>query len=785
MVALGLDQSQHLEPGKAGSKRWAREDSDRNRGGGGGGGQKKAEPPSRTEDLNRRKTLERVPQPARRERPDESETESDFELQPASDVESPGVVRHEHVEVIVAGRADVTIRRLHDRRFVKLWADEDVRCFDAVVKWKAFNKEASKEKALTVFCPKFRAADAIVSVIYGVEQWDYILRFKKSKHEDAAVLARNEFERRLCKRGVVMEHEQSKEKSSTIYVKLLVPFHVLCVEARTLKLMFRLKEPPYPLPADAHPKKRTGLFSFGHYHLDLNVQHAVLDSKNLSNYQFKLLQKDNTYKFVDCESQPAHVVRTKFFEERHRILIAYNLLDQIEIKLKTNQRFRCEGIHYLIDHRFYTDMYPVHQSDDLDDDVEKMDAKTRLAQAQNHEWTLRTRLINGFVKSRQQPIDLMRDYFGEKIALYFVYLQFYNHWLAGSSVFGVIVFIFGIVVTVVNDDNSATDWHHLFDNALSPYFALLMALWSVLYLRYWQRRNSYFSIKWATHTFEASTIQRHAFEPAGKRLSPITGKIELHYPSYKRHIRQFISFLATLPFVGLVIATVLAQIAFIAWLQNTYHTSEQGTALAASLIGLVSIQICRRCYRPVALRLNEFENYKSEDGFERALVVKNWCFEFLNIYSHIIYFAFVRPFLTGATILGFPRHEADCEKDICSADVTLELIIIFLGDQAVDRMEEILLPWIVNKFRSMRMAFRKVVPDEKHWPQYYKDERRQANEGLDDDYFQKAIQYGYVTMFVTAFPLAPLCAYINNVFEVRLDAYKMLKVLRRPPSFPA
>lgn len=42
------------------------------------------------------------------------------------------------------------------------------------------------------------------------------------------------------------------------------------------------------------------------------------------------------------------------------------------------------------------------------------------------------------------------------------------------------------------------------------------------------------------------------------------------------------------------------------------------------------------------------------------------------------------------------------------------------------------------------------------------------------------IQYGFVTIFVTAFPLAPLFALINNVFEMRLDAKKFIKYYRRP-----
>lgn len=42
------------------------------------------------------------------------------------------------------------------------------------------------------------------------------------------------------------------------------------------------------------------------------------------------------------------------------------------------------------------------------------------------------------------------------------------------------------------------------------------------------------------------------------------------------------------------------------------------------------------------------------------------------------------------------------------------------------------------------------------------------------------MQYGFVTLFVAAFPLAPLFALLNNIAEIRLDAYKMVKEARRP-----
>ena len=47
------------------------------------------------------------------------------------------------------------------------------------------------------------------------------------------------------------------------------------------------------------------------------------------------------------------------------------------------------------------------------------------------------------------------------------------------------------------------------------------------------------------------------------------------------------------------------------------------------------------------------------------------------------------------------------------------------------------------------------------------------------------LQFGFVTMFVAAFPLAPLFALINNIFEVRVDAVNFICQFRRPVPHPA
>jgi len=53
-------------------------------------------------------------------------------------------------------------------------------------------------------------------------------------------------------------------------------------------------------------------------------------------------------------------------------------------------------------------------------------------------------------------------------------------------------------------------------------------------------------------------------------------------------------------------------------------------------------------------------------------------------------------------------------------------------------------------------------------------------EGTFADFDEMVIQFGYVTLFVVAFPLTPLLALLSNVLENRVDGTKLCKLVRRP-----
>lgn len=53
-------------------------------------------------------------------------------------------------------------------------------------------------------------------------------------------------------------------------------------------------------------------------------------------------------------------------------------------------------------------------------------------------------------------------------------------------------------------------------------------------------------------------------------------------------------------------------------------------------------------------------------------------------------------------------------------------------------------------------------------------------ESTFDDYLELVVQFGYVMLFAPVFPMAALCAFLNNLIEIRSDAFKLCYVYKRP-----
>ncbi|CAM9545997.1 unnamed protein product [Ectocarpus sp. 8 AP-2014] len=171
--------------------------------------------------------------------------------------------------------------------------------------------------------------------------------------------------------------------------------------------------------------------------------------------------------------------------------------------------------------------------------------------------------------------------------------------------------------------------------------------------------------------------------------------------------------------------------------------------IVTSVINSIQIQVLNAVYKKVAVALTDFENHRTSTEYEDSLVSKLFCFTFCNSYGGFIYLAFI-----GEPVIGVA-----CEKS-CMSLLATNLTIVFVVQLVVGNLTEVLIPYIKYTMRV-------------------KAEKRGDGHG-HDGVPVLAVQFGYITLFVVAFPLAPLLALANNYVEARSDAFKLLTQMQRP-----
>ncbi|XP_063073872.1 anoctamin-2b [Engraulis encrasicolus] len=218
----------------------------------------------------------------------------------------------------------------------------------------------------------------------------------------------------------------------------------------------------------------------------------------------------------------------------------------------------------------------------------------------------------------------------------------------------------------------------------------------------------------------------------------------------------------------------------------------------AVVINLVVILILDEIYGAVAVWLTELEIPKTESNFEERLILKAFLLKFMNAYAPIFYVAFFKGRFAGRPgdyvyVFNDYRME-ECAPGGCLIELCIQLSIIMLGKQLIqNNIFEIGIPKLKKLYRTLKEKEPTAPePTETEGPlstrgpqQWHLDYDLDPFEGLTPEYMEMIIQFGFVSLFVASFPLAPLFALLNNVIEIRLDAKKFVTELRRPVAVRA
>ncbi|XP_059191710.1 anoctamin-1-like [Centropristis striata] len=632
-------------------------------------------------------------------------------------------------------------------------------------------------------------------------------------HEDHKVFRREEFEGKLRDMGLELEKDEDTKIAGVGFLKIHAPWNILCREAELMKLKMPTKKVYEVKESSGVMEKINSLVSKVLEPLHPHVEeHQPKNIKHLSHTFSR--EKQHLFDLSD---------KDYFFDSKTRSSIVYEILKRTKCKAKYSM-----GITSLLGSGVYTAAYPLHDGD-INESAEPNDRKLLY-----EEWA------NYSVFYKYQPIGLVRKYFGEKIGLYFAWLGLYTQMLIPASLVGVIVFLYGCATVDDNIpsmeichpknnitmcplcDRVCSYWKlstacatarasHLFDNPATVFFSIFMALWAAMFMENWKRRQMRLNYEWDLTGFEDEELwlpelhrkntdhprAEYEFRVMQKSMSKDHSQHKVEkltcrdrFPAYMTNVVMM------LLMIGVTFAIVFGVILYRISTKAALHMSANPVTRShvqltvkttAAIINLVVILILDEVYGAVARWLTVLEVPKTDKSFEERLIFKTFILKFVNAFTPIIYIAFFRGRLVGrpgSYLYVFESYRMEeCAHGGCLMELCIQLSITMLGKQLIqNNLFEIGVPKLkklIRYIRSKQGAFQE-EERQKKMQRYETDHFLEPFAGLTPEYMEMIIQFGFVTLFVASFPLAPLFALLNNIIEIRLDAKKFVAELRRP-----
>ncbi|XP_051577310.1 anoctamin-10 [Myxocyprinus asiaticus] len=360
------------------------------------------------------------------------------------------------------------------------------------------------------------------------------------------------------------------------------------------------------------------------------------------------------------------------------------------------------------------------------------------------------------IKLSLQPLDDIRHYFGEGLALYFGFLEYFTFALVPMAFIGIPYYLF--------------DWEDYDKYVL---FAVFNLVWSTVFLEVWKRCSATLAYGWGTLSRKKAFEEPRSGFHGALGFNPVTGREEPVYPSSRRQLRIY---LASVPFVLLCLYlsfyVMMVYFDMENWAISIYNENPNFATtillFVPSIIYAVVIEIMNLLYRYAAEFLTNWENHRLESSFQNHLVLKVLVFNFVNCFASLFYIAFVM-------------------QDMVLLRQSLATLLI--TSQILNQVMEAFLPYWLQRRRNKKVhkRMRRLMGD-KELPlleQVQLETDMNTYLGTFDDYLEQFLLFGYVSLFSCVYPLAAVLVVLNNITEVYSDGFKMCHVFKRPFSEPA
>ncbi|XP_071950659.1 anoctamin-7-like isoform X2 [Antedon mediterranea] len=641
---------------------------------------------------------------------------------------------------------------------------------------------------------------------------------------------RERFEKLLERDGLEIA---KSEIGNRTFVKIHCPFKKLCEVAEDMKLQMPLKN------ASIIPPEPSGCFS-------KLRQWFVTDTElDFVSAPF-MIDKREVYEGIDNPDT--------FFRPAIRAILVDSMLINLKAEKRDKDSMRRQGLPFMLMKGAYEDGFVLHEESPFEylDDEEEAELKATEAKIPfDPKLDPREDLQRTWVKFfKFQPMWKIRNYFGEKVALYFAWIGCMTTMLWLPVLLGVALWIYGLLLSVdqyrhdrdteeqrisdledlqseleqnislynksedigylanvtseiANAEGSLADlafdmlsvFKNSFDSKATPFYALIICLWGTVFLEIWKRTNSRLAYEWDVDQFEVSEPDRPQFYGTKERPDPVSNLPDWYYPFYKQFLKFMTSFSILIFMASLVIASAISVILYrliMSYLFRDGSSVEQllYASLMSTILNSTCIMTLGKIYEYVAYKLTDWENHRTQTMYEDALIIKLFAFQFVNSYTSLFYIAFFRDLTTDDGFLNMGDKFMDpCADDNCMSLLSLQVFVLMLMKPFPKFLKDLIIPFLKKLWRRRKCCRKaKVSASEKIKLEELEFlEKERLKPPIKDftlwEYNEKIIMYGYLMLFSSALPLAPLIQLLTNVIDIRVDAKRLLWFNKRPVPY--
>lgn len=402
-------------------------------------------------------------------------------------------------------------------------------------------------------------------------------------------------------------------------------------------------------------------------------------------------------------------------------------------------------------------------------------------------WTDHFSTLNVFPNSEK-----LRQYFGDSIGFYFVWMKSYCVYLTCPLIAGLFCQVFNLLNGQHFEDKQVSLGIHLV-------YTIFMILWAVICTKLWQREYISCVDRWSGNALielAANDLawlfnfidQRPTFHGTW-RQSRVTGLMELHYPAAKRRVRYAASGFITLAcllwaiFVNIALLNmegfIVAEkspwfhIGFVSQFAEPdaiFDPNANGilSYIPGILHSLMVFVMNQMVFRAIAEHLTEWENHCTNKDYERALIIKRFLFELVDAYGGLIYLGFI----------------------LADRLALRSLLLTMFATDSIRRLTlECIIPYIIYRFRAWKEKQSIGLIKRNHnseKPVYeIRVERELCADIYEsfDDYLEMVLQHGYLVLFAYTSPLfITILAILCTFLEIHFDVFKLFWVTQCPKS---